>query len=191
VIRTATIAAFTLFALAFTACETHPPSQNEAQAVERQQEQYLAAQPIPAFAFSLERDVAIQLYAARNEEVATHTIWRGDTSVIEGDCASIGYPLPYDTSLTNPVTIERQRTHANSASWATGVLEQAEPNGLYSSKNSTATWIRCVYVIDERTYVVPVYIEGKVSSYPFPMDVDYNTGRATPATSNAPSVQID
>jgi hypothetical protein len=186
VIRTATIAAFTLFALATTACDG--PTATEAQAVERQQGQYLTAQPIPAFAFSLERDVAIQLYAARNEEVATHTIWRGDTSVIEGDCASIGYPLPYDTSLTNPVTVEVQR---HSTVWSDGVVEQAEPNGLYSSKNSTATWIRCVYVIDERTYVVPVYIEGKVSSYPFPMDVDYNTGRATPATSNAPSVQID
>lgn len=186
-IRTAAVMALVLSAFVLTACDT--PTQNEAQAVEAQQGQYLVAQPIPAFTFSLERDVAIQLYAARNEEVATHTVWRGDTSVVEGDCTSIGYPLPYDTSLTNPTTRARTSNGAPSASGA--VVEQAEPNGLYSSKNSTATWVRCVYIIDERTYVVPVYVEGKVSAWPFPMDVNYTTGRATPATSGAPSVQID
>jgi len=165
-LRILALASFLPILVAAEGCEN--PDAADRHRVNSQQEQYSVAQPIPSFDFSLERQVAIQLYEARNHEVATHTVWRGDTSVIEGDCPSIGYPLPYDVQLTNPL----KRAY-NGASVA---IEQAEPNGLYSSKNSVATWVRCV--IDGRQ--VPVYVEGKVTAYPLPVEVDYDTNRVVP-----------
>ena len=80
------------------------------------------------------RDLVIQLYHLRNEKVATHTLWRSDYGLIEGDCASIGYGIPYDTS-------EDQKGWTRDALAA---IEQAEPNGIFASKNTTATWVMSV-----------------------------------------------
>ena len=148
--------------------------------VEKQQDQYRKVQPIPRFDWSLERDVAGQLYRARNERVSTWTVWRSDYGKVEGDCPSIGYPLPYDTSFTNPL----QRVYNGS------VIEQAEPNGLFSSKNSISTWVRCVYTVNGKRVEAPVYIESKVTAYPFPVIVDYATGRVQPVANTMPSVTI-
>jgi len=138
---------------------------------------------MPQFDWSLERNVAIQLYTARNEKVATWTVWRSDLGMVEGDCPSIGYPIPYDTSLTNPL---QQTTPYSSGS----VIEQAEPNGLFSSKNSIATWVRCVVEVNNKTMEAPVYIESKVTAYPFPVKVDYDTNRVTQVKGTKPSVVI-
>lgn len=134
--------------------------------VREQQQQYGIAQPVPTFDWSLERDVVIQLYRARNERVATHTVWRSSFGTVEGDCPSIGYPIPYDTSLTNPLT-----TLHNGG---TSVVEQPEPNGLFASKNSIATWIRCV---QDDGSEVPIYVESLVTSYPYAVSVDYDRNR--------------
>ena len=155
------------------------------EAVKRQQEQYQESQPIPFFEFSLERDIAIQLYKARNERVATWTVWRSDYGMVLGDCPSIGYPLPYDTSLTNPL----KTTHGTGSQYGK-VLEQAEPNGLYSSKNSIATWVRCVTSVNGSDVEAPIYIEGKVNAYPYPVTVDYEKNRVKPVAGATPSVTI-
>lgn len=158
----------------------------DSQQVEEQQDHYANAQPVPRFDYSLERDIVSQLYHARNERVATHTVWRGDMSVIEGDCSSIGYPIPYDTSLTNPAQIQIRKYGALNGHWVDGVVEQAEPNGIFASKNSTATWVRCVVGGHE----APVYVEGKVTAYPYPVQVDYHTNRVQRLGDAKPSVII-
>jgi len=138
-------------------------------AVQRQQEQYQIGQPIPAYDWSLERDLLIQLYNVRNQEVTTHSVWRSDYGIVEGDCPSMGYGLPYDTSLTNP----------SQAQWAgdgyngdrAGVtVGQSEPNGVFASTNTSATWVFCLGVSGS---LEPVYVESKVTVYPGPVDVDY------------------
>lgn len=177
--KTVTTTILSLFLLPlFAGCD---PRQAEEKGVQAQQSQYREAQPVPYFDYSLERDVAIQLYKARNEEVTTHTVWRSDTGVIEGDCPSIGYPLPYDTSLTNPLEYV-----ANG-----GVVEMAEPNGLYSSKNSISTWVRCVVNVSDKDVIAPIYIESKVTAYPYPVLVDYDKGRVLPINSKPPTVTIE
>jgi len=149
-------------------------------ATNRQQEVYSIKQPIPTFSFSQERESVRQLYNSRNENVATYTVWRSDMGAIEGDCPSIAYPIPYDTSLTNPL----KRAAGPS------VIEQAEPNGLFSSKNSISTWVRCVVTVGERTYIAPVYIESKVTAYPFPVTVDYEANRVLMPADVVPTVTI-
>lgn len=155
----------------------------DAQNVDKQQEQYQIAQPAPKFDWSLERQLAIELYNARNEKVATYSVWRSDYGMIEGDCPSIGYPLPYDVQLTNPLRVAYQ-------SGGPAVIEQAEPNGLFSSKATSATWVRCAVKVNGKVMESPVYVEGKVTAYPYPVDVNYTTNRVIPIENVMPSVVI-
>lgn len=142
--------------------------EQEERAVNRQQEQYLIGQPIPAFDWSLERHLVTELYKIRNQEVATHSVWRSDRGLVEGDCPSMGYGIPYDTSLTNPL----QRTYSGA------VVNQAEPNGIFASQNTQATWVMCVGAAG---LIEPHYVETKVTVYPYPVSVDYAESRVMKA----------
>jgi len=181
------ISAFVLF----TGCLETPVANKEAQVVSRQQSQYAKAQPVPSFDWSFERDLVIQLYNLRNTKVATHTVWRSDYGMIEGDCASIGYGLPYDTSLTNPLVAtdvsDRGRVHTYSGG-ALASIEQAEPNGIYASKNTTATWV--MSVDKETRQIMPLYIESKVTVYPYPVKVDYANNRVVKAGKATTAINV-
>ena len=147
--------------------------------VAQQQGQYEKGQPIPAFDWSLERHLVIQLYQIRNQKAATHSVWRSDRGLVEGDCPSYGYGVPYDTSLTNPLVatdIDNQGEERSRASGAITSIEQAEPNGVFASKNTAATWVMCLGAAGA---VEPVYVETKVTVYPGPVVVNYETGRVT------------
>lgn len=145
--------------------------EKDKQAVDRQQSQYATGQPIPAFDWSLERHLVIELYKLRNMNVATHTVWRSNTGIIEGDCPSMGFSVPFDTSLTNPL---KRITGSHGAV----AVEQAEPNGIFASKNTAATWVMCV---NETGQIEPIYIETKVTTYPYPLLVDYDQNRVLKA----------
>lgn len=166
-------------ALVITGCNISADSQSAktSQAVERQQSQYATSQPVPAYDWSLERDLVVQLYNIRNLKALTHSVWRSDRGLIEGDCASIGFGIPYDTSLTNPLatTDEDQRGTRNTA---LAVIEQAEPNGIFASKNTSATWVMCA---GGTGTIEPVYIETKVTVYPYSVSVDYDNNRVAKA----------
>lgn len=128
--------------------------------VNEQQKQYAISQPIPLFDSSLERELLISLYKLRNETISTFTIWRSNTGLIEGWCTSMGYGIPYDTSLTNPSQLSylnRRTIHVE------GVIGQAEPNGIFASTVTQATWVMC---LSEDGNINPHYIESKVTVYP-------------------------
>lgn len=144
--------------------------EKDQRAVQDQQAQYAARQPIPTFNWSLERELVRKLYEIRNARVSTHSVWRSDYGTIEGDCPSMGYGLPYDTSLTNPW----QGDYIYNAAVAIG---QAEPNGVFASTNTAATWVICV---GDGGALEPVYVESKVTVYPGIVDVDYDKNRVTP-----------
>jgi len=156
---------FIMLALLFLlmACDDSARIAEEA-SVNRAYSNIIKAQPPPLFDYSLERDLVIQLYQIRNTAANTYTVW-WDHGRIVGDCPSIGYGIPYDTQLTNPLMV------ASNGS----VVEQPEPNGLYSSKNTSATWVMCV---GEDGQVYPVYVEPKVVVYPGTnVTVDYEKNR--------------
>lgn len=153
--------------LALIACG--PPSQRdvEANTVDRQQKMYLDNQPIPSYDYSLERGRAIELYNARMHATQTWSVWRSQTGLIEGDCPSSGYPLPYGVQLTSPDA-------ALTAYPNDPVVSQAEPNGLFTNGiTSNGTWVFCVTSGD----ISPVYVEAFVTVYPYPVRVDYSTDR--------------
>lgn len=185
--RKFTIGVMIVFTMFLTSCIKDSAATKETKKVLMQQDQYAKGQPVPVFNWSLERDLIIQLYHLRNTKVATHTVWRSDYGLIEGDCTSIGYGIPYDTSLTNPLmaTDEDQRGYNNNALTS---IEQAEPNGIFASKNTTATWIMSV---DKNTgLIMPLYIESKVTVYPYPVKVDYDTNTVVKAGKSSTLINI-
>jgi hypothetical protein len=164
-----------LFILGAFGCRDKPTQEAKDQkAVDRQQKQYAKAQPLPTFDWSLERDLVIQLYRLRNNRVSTHSVWRSDRGMIEGDCPSMGFGIPYDTSLTNPWRGQRVYRGGSSSGFGAVAVGQAEPNGVFASTATAATWVMCVGASGA---IEPHYIETKVTVYPGPVRVDYKTNR--------------
>lgn len=164
---------------ALVACErTVTQDARDAVAVDAQQQQYAKVQPVPFYDFSSDRDTLIQIYNQKNEVRQTHTIVTSDgTGDLIFQCPSIGYGIPADTQLTNGQALTtRIFNNSTSVYQADGVVEQAEPNGLYSSKNTDGTYVLCV--LDDGT-VSPVQTEGKVTTFPFPVVVNAD-GSITP-----------
>mgnify|MGYP006419899843 CR=1 FL=1 len=153
-------------------CTAPSATEAEAQGVARQDAQYLAAQPVPFYNYSPERDYLTQLYNLRQSNVTTHSVWRSYDGTLLFDCPSMGFGIPYDLQLTNPLKIAEYGSHAGYA-----IVEQAEPNGLFSSKNTSATWVLCV---EDDGGLAPVYVEAVVNVYPWPMNVNYETGVVKP-----------
>lgn len=168
-----------LLALALTGCGGADAA--ERQTVEQQQKQYVTSQPVPQFDWSLERHVMVELYKARNNAVSTYSITYSDyRGVITWACASIGYPIPGGTQLTNP-----EKLAYESSSSAT--LPQAEPNGLFSPGTSAGTYVMCV---NSDGTISPVYIEDYVRTYSYPVTTDEN-GKIVPAEGSTPSIKIN
>lgn len=175
----ATIAVALVFFLAGCDYQDNNPETRDAKRVQQQQSQYEKAQPIPVFDWSLMRHLVIQLYNIMNQKAVTHSVWRSDRGMIEGDCPSYGYGIPYDTSLTNPLVATDVSNTGNLHTYQGGSLtsiEQAEPNGIFASKNTAATWVMC---LGESGSIEPVYVETKVTVYPGPVRVDYDSNRVT------------
>lgn len=186
-LRTITTLITAVLLISLTGCNLSDSQEaRDSQAVQLQQSQYAKAQPIPVFDWSLERDLVIKLYEIRNQNVATHSVWRSDHGLVEGDCPSMGYGLPYDTSLTNPLlaTREDQNGRIYNGSGLTSI-GQAEPNGVFASTNTSATWVMCV---GDSGMIEPHYVEAKVTVYPGPVEVDYENNRVIRA--GAASVYI-
>lgn len=160
-------------ALLVGACDSlNTQEEKDSKAVQAQQSQYAIGQPVPSFDWSLERHLVTELYKLRNRKVSTHAVWRSDYGLVEGDCPSMGFGLPYDTSLTNPLVGDYVYNGAAVA------IEQAEPNGIFASKNTNATWVMC---IGDSGSIEPVYVESKVTIYPGPVKVNYKTNRVVRA----------
>ena len=177
-----------VLAVAFLAgCAQESQESKDTAIADRQQSQYAKAQPIPTYDWSLERDLVRQLYDVRNQRAATHSVWRSNTGMIEGDCSSIGFGIPYDTSLTNPIRGSVYHIPGKAASYKVITTEQAEPNGIFASKNTSATWVLCV---GDGGNLDPVYVESKVSVFPYPLNVDYETNRVSKAGASTATVKL-
>ena len=93
----------------------------------------------------------------------------------------MGFGMPYDTSLTNPLQTEYMYNGAG------GVVGQAEPNGIFASTNTSATWVMCV---GQAGTLEPIYVESKVTVYPYPIKVDWQTNRVTRAGKATASIHL-
>ncbi len=88
----------------------------------------------------------------------------------------MGYGIPYDTSLTSPTVATAEDSVNGWNKQALTSIDQPEPNGVFASKNTSATWVLC---LGDAGLVDPVYVESEVNVYPFPLSINYQTGRVT------------
>lgn len=153
-------------------------SQNESsenkdrELVDKQQKIYSETQPVHIYDYSIPRDIYQQIYDfTTTNVVATYTVIESITGVTRYECPSMGYPIPADTSLTNPLQGQYNVDNVGMDEFSV-VVEQAEPNGLFSSKNTDATWVLCVNL--ESGDVYPVYNEHKTMTFPFICKKDEN-----------------
>lgn len=142
----------------------------EREALEQGVSAIVQNQPVPDLGgYSLERQILIETYLARNRTVATYTYALTLEGKIIEICASIGYPIPYSTQLTNP---ERRVT--------TGVaIPQAEPNGLFPPASADATLVNCT---NDDGSVTPTYWEPHVFAQPYRIRADIVLERISKAT---------
>jgi len=155
-----------LFLLLVAGCGQRDTVENkESRDVDRQQAIYLDTQPIHIYDYSIPRDIYQQIYdITTTEVVATYSVTESITGELRFQCPSIGYAIPADRSLTNPLKGTSNVRQAGAEEF-TVVVEQPEPDGLYSSKNTDATWILCVDT--ETGQAWPMYTEHKVLTWPF------------------------
>jgi hypothetical protein len=113
--------------------------------------------------------------------VATYSVAETMTGELRYKCNSIGYAIPADTQLTNPLQTASDYRESS-------VIEQAEPNGLFSSKNTDGTWVLCVSA-DGVAY--PYYSEHKIQTWPFPVERNPETGEWTQVANTTINVEID
>lgn len=152
------------------------PAQSQSDIEEAQQSIAVQAitqnQPIPDLGgYSFERQIVIETYLARNNTIATYAyMFTMDGKIIE-ICASIGYPIPYSTQLTNPETLTYNRyQNGGTWNWIEGAISNPEPNGLYPPGDAAATLVQCVQPDGS---VSPVYIEWYVLAFPYRIESDY------------------
>lgn len=168
-----------------TCNQEEPQDRADRLAVSAQQEQYRQNQPVRRYNFSNELDIYQQIYDIRVEgSTNTWTVIRSNTGKILDHFATLGFPLPYDVQLTNPLKVVDLEQ-------AGVAIEQPEPNGLYSSKNTAATWVLITRMVNDRVVVTPFYTEDRVSCYTYPIDVDYVNNRVTPVPDTMPSIEIN
>lgn len=94
--------------------------------------------------YEMRDDANLICYWYTTNEMSGKLIYRG---------TCIGYGIPYSTQITNPSMIEYSKGME-------GVIDQAEPNGLYSTGSSTATW---VLTTDKQGNISPTYVEDEVT----------------------------
>lgn len=75
--------------------------------------------------------------------------------IYQGEC--IGYGIPYTTSMTASESLQRIETTMG-ANWE--IVPLAEPNGLYASPSTSATWI---LTTDVEGNITPTYVESEIT----------------------------
>jgi hypothetical protein len=156
-----------------------PANQREARAVDDQQALYVQNQPAPVFNYSLPRHLMVELYKAKNQNLATYSyVISPYTGKVIWYSPSLGYPIPGGTQLTN--------SQARDSSTSTVVLPQAEPDGLYTPSTSEGTYVMCV---DSDGMVTPAYVEDHVLCSVVPLKI--NNGVLMPDDGVKGSLRID
>lgn len=151
-----------LFLVACGVADAQPPQEwvdtRTKDFVGEQMKRYWENQPPPAYDYSAQRDVLIQLYNATIPELrpAWHVFSTPGVGYTDM-CAGMGAPLPYGVSLTSP-----------DYKWGETSMPLSEPPGYYTNDLSTeATWVLCDYGHG----LEPRYSEALVETFFHPVEL--------------------
>ena len=140
--------------VAFAGCDTQESSTSiERRKQEELSKQAMLAVDLPNVRNFYEKKTLKKILEMRdNPKIINHLYTKNDMSgkwVYEGKC--IGFGIPYSTQYTNPEMRVHNQTSAT--------LPHADPNGLYSTPNGTATW---VIKVDDHGLQTVEYIESEI-----------------------------
>ncbi len=155
---------------------SQPASQNSIETRQQDQgtTQIVRNQPVPDLGgYSRERDLAIRMMLARNNDTVTTWSYIITLSgVVLEVCPSIGYGIPYSAQLTSPDKIigctDSNGVTYNPTGGCNGVVAQSEANTLYTPDSAAATWVMCVVNGKQ----VPTYIEDDVDVFTYRIKAD-------------------
>jgi len=148
-------------------CQANNSETRDKKLVDKQQTIYQDVQPVHIYDYSIPRDIYQQIYdITTTKTLATYTVIESMTGITRYECPSVGYAIPADVSLTNPLQGINQLDGIGTEKYEV-VVEQPEPNGLFTSKNTNGTWVLCVAMNTGEVY--PVYTEHIVTTFPFIM----------------------
>lgn len=151
----------------FAACE-QPVISKSSTEIEREKQEHLSKQAIesvglPNISNFYEKKTLKKILEMRdNPKLINHFYTKNSMTgkwVYEGKC--IGFGISYTTQYTNPEKVMITESIDLGANWGdvANVIQQADPNGLYSVPNGTATWI--MRVTDNGDAIVD-YIESEI-----------------------------
>lgn len=136
--------------------------QREAALQERTQKESIAETGTPSIKNFREKKLLKDIYEMRDQDgFTTYTyIVAQQTGKLIFLGETVGFPIPYATQYNNPKQVRYSGSSA--------VIDQAEPNGLYTPATAEGTW---VMMLDKNTKKArPVYIEERVICSPFPIE---------------------
>lgn len=117
---------------------------------------------MPAITNGTDLRLLKMIYEKRDQEgLTTYTYMKNAMTgklVYQGE--SVGYGIPGSAQFSAP---HKAAWYANKG-WI--LLDQPEPNGIYSPSSMDATWVLMVDPNDHKT-IAPVYWEDKVDVFPF------------------------
>lgn len=155
-----------LCGIALAGCE---PAQESSDTKTNRQQEKLSAESVqqvgmPAIINFQEKRMMKQILELRDKTISTITYITDMNGKLHKVCDSVGYGLPYATQYTNP-----QKLAYSSTNVGVLALPQADPNGLFSPPSADGTWVMCLNPATKE--VAPVFVEPRVITSPFPLDV--------------------
>lgn len=149
-------------------CSADSCSEDASTKLERQQQEQLTYQAdksvgMPAISLFAEKEMMKTILEARDHMIPTYTYLFNAYNGTIGQkiCDSLGYGLSGATQYTNPEKVDR--SGANPV-----VIDQADPNGLYSPSNTHGTWVLCK--VPKKNKDEAQYIEPDIITLTFPKE---------------------
>ena len=156
--------------LSLAACDERPV-QPSADTVQRRQQEAISAQGnatvgMPASTQFAEKRMMKDILEMRDKMVPTITYLPDINGKLHKMCDSLGFGLSGATQYTNPQKIDWRGDGQHR--YASGVIPQADPNGLFSPASDIGTYVVCKNPHDNS--ISPVRFESNMIISPFPLD---------------------
>lgn len=163
-----------LFALTFVSCEMSLGEKSVDQQQQKQTERQLSEANkqlgMPAIQNFTEKKQLKRIYELRDQEGSIMHAYlvneiNGEIGQYLGVC--IGYGIPYSTQFSNPEKLVDVTDYGISSyqSNDSQIIQQAEPNGLFTPTGMSATWLELVDPKTNTSHIV--YVEPAIIVSPF------------------------
>lgn len=157
-------------------------SANRAESLQQQRDsqELVRNQPIPATGYSQYRQNLIEIEQAEQQGIQSTSFMMGSAMDLDpvDICPSIGMPIPVTASLSNPHQLAAQWMGGSPSDtyskYVDGVIDQMDPNGVYTGGSGEGTYVMC---IDATGKASVHYNEGIVNAVFGPAVWDYTHHR--------------